>query len=456
MEQLLEAIWNPYLLLFFFATGLFLSIQSGFIQGNFPLWWKHTLGTREKRDLSQVTALLTALASTIGTGSIAGVATAIYLGGPGAIFWMWVSAFLGMMLSASEKILTIHYRTKEPQSKSSTSSQYLAGPMYYMERGLAWHGGAKFYAVACIFSAFVGGSVLQSSSIAQGVAELSSIPPFVTGIFLCILVYLALKGGFDTIGKVCTVLVPTMACVYLGAGVYCLAQEPFALWQSLELIVLSPWTPQASIGGAYGFYTALRYGMARGIFSNEAGLGASAMAHGNAEVQHPVEQGLWGMVEVFFATMVVCTLTALVILSSGIYNQQETLERIALGLPPEIPLGVPMTQAAFSVHLGQWGSGIVLGSLILFGFTSILGWNYYGQTSLHYLCPKGEKLYFIATLCCILWGSIGDTATVWQWVDWSIVFMAIPNLLALWYLAPTTMALLQEWKNKKHQKPSKH
>ncbi|MFI3254056.1 MAG: amino acid carrier protein [Eubacteriales bacterium] len=437
MEHIVEMIWNPYLLLFFLGVGIYLSLLSGFFQGKFPLWWKGTIGHKDTK--SQVTALFTALATTIGTGSIAGVATAIWFGGAGAVFWMWVSAFFGMMISACEKILTIEYR------KEIWKDQFVGGPMYYMERGLGWHFLAKFYAVACLFATLIGGNLVQSSAIAQGMHHLFSLPKLWVGFVLMALVFLALKGGLDYVGKISNVLVPLMATIYLGAGLFCILQDLPTLWTVWKEIFRSAFSTEAVLGG--GMYTAIRYGMARGIFSNEAGLGASAMAHGNAKVDHPARQGLWGIVEVFFATMIVCTLTALVILTSGIYTHSLAQQYLLSGEPPPIPIGVPMTQAAFSVLLGQWGSGIVLFSLILFAFTSILGWSCYGAQCLSYLTrnQKAQKLYYVVTAICIFWGSKGETASLWLWVDFSIIWIAIPNLLALVCLAPKAIGLLEDW-----------
>lgn len=447
MESLVEAIWNPFLLLGFVAVGVYITVLSGFFQTKVLFWWKTTLGQKEKGSFSQISALFTALATTIGTGSIAGVATAIWFGGPGAVFWMWVSAFFGMMLSACEKILTIYYREKQQDHS------YRGGPMYYMEKGLGWVWAARFYGLACIFSTFIGGNLLQSSSIAQGMAHLFSFPKLGVGLVLMLVIFWVLQGGMPYVTRLSTLLVPAMASLYLGSGIYCLAQDIPSVCQAVKDILLCAFSPKAAMGGGYGMLVAMRFGMARGIFSNEAGLGASAIAHSNAVVDHPARQGMWGILEVFFATMIVCTLTALVILSSGIYDMEEAMALLATGKSPLIPVGVPMTQSAFSVHLGQWGSGIVLFSLVLFAFTSILGWSCYGAQAVEYLCPKAKKLYYLLTMLCIFWGSVGETTALWQWVDFSIAFMAVPNLIALVFLAPQAVDLLWQWERKESQLP---
>lgn len=455
MEHFVDELWNPYLLLCFLGVGLYLSILSGFLQGNLPFWWKNTVGQLSKGSFSQISALFTALATTIGTGSIAGVATALWFGGAGAIFWMWVSAFLGMMLSACEKTLTLAYRV--PSSKTRGEKNYIGGPMYYLSAKSPLL--ALFFAIACIFSTLVGGNLVQSASIAQGLLHLWNVPLWLTGAVLSVVVFLALRGGMAMVSKISSVLVPLMALIYLGSGIFCLWQNPIGVTDSLALIFRSAFTPTAMIGGGsgYGVFTALRYGMARGIFSNEGGLGASAMAHGNAQVDHPARQGMWGILEVFFATMIVCTLTALVLLTSGIYVPQEVLYHQETGIAPPIPLGVPMTQAAFSVAMGEWGAVVVLFSLILFAFTSILGWSCYGAMAVDYLFPqKGKKLcqkiYHLALFLCLLWGAMGDTARLWQWVDLSIALMAVPNLIGLLWLAPQSTRLLDEFYQKNRKK----
>lgn len=444
MEQLVEKIWNPYLLLAFLGVGLYLSLLSGFFQYNFKFWWKATLGQGKKKDFSQLSALFTALATTIGTGSIAGVATAIWFGGPGSIFWMWVSAFLGMMISACEKTLTIHHR--HPLKSNSYNQSYQAGPMFYLETISILL--AVLFSFACIFATLIGGNLVQSASIAQGLQHLFSTPPWLSGLVLILVVFHTLQGGMDQVGKINAVLVPIMATLYLGCGLYCLLQDIPALSAAIQDIFTNVFNPKSMVSG--GGFSALRYGMARGIFSNEAGLGASAMAHGNAKVDHPARQGMWGILEVFFATIIVCTITGLVILTSGIYQQEEAQYRLSLGFEPLIPLGVPMTQSAFSATMGQWGSVIVLFSLVLFAFTSILGWSCYGKIAVEYLFPSkiAIKCYYLITMIFLFWGTVGDTETIWQWVDLSIAFMAIPNLIGLVFLAPQAISLLEDFRQK--------
>lgn len=450
MEDVLEWIWNPYLLCLFLVMGLYCSFLGGYLQLFFPVWWSGTVGQMGKGDkdvkwntFTQVTGVCTALATTIGTGSIAGVATAIWLGGPGAIFWMWVSGFFGMMLSATEKILTLQYRV------SDGKGGFFGGPMYYLEKGLGSVFLGKMYALACLFSTFVGGNMVQSSSIAESLTHLAGVPSSVTGSLLTFLVIFSLARGMGFVGKLSTFFVPTMAGLYLFSALFCIIQDIPKLFLVIGDIFREAFAPSAAVGGitGYSLQSALRYGLARGIFSNEGGLGAGAIAHANAKVDHPARQGLWGMLEVWFATMVVCTLTALVILTSGIYQPSVARYLIEHNVSPLIPVGVPLTQGAFSATMGEFGSGIVTISLILFAFTSILGWSCYGLQSVRYLTPKKkwENCYFMAVGCCLLWGSGSDVLTLWQWVDASIICMAIPNFIGLFFLAPEGMSLLKGW-----------
>lgn len=450
MEQWLERIWNPYLLALFLLMGLYCFFWGGFLSLNAPVWWTGTVGQLGKDEKSvkgntftQVTGVCTALATTIGTGSIAGVATAIWLGGSGAIFWMWVSGVLGMMLSATEKILTLQYRVSDGQGG------YLGGPMYYLERGLGSAFLGKCYGIACLFSTFVGGNMVQSSSIAESLQHLASVPPLLTGSVLTILVMMALAKGMMFVGKVSTVFVPLMAGLYLFSAFFCILQDIPKLILAIGDIFREAFAPMSAVGGVtgYGLQTALRYGMARGIFSNEAGLGAGAIAHANAKVDHPARQGLWGMLEVWFATMVVCTVTGLVILTSGVYQPTVARYVIESSAVPLIPVGVPLTQVAFAITMGNIGSGIVSVSLILFAFTSILGWSCYGLQAMRYLTKnkKWEYTYVLAVGACLLWGSSGNTLTLWQWVDFSIICMAVPNLIGIFFLAPQALTSLKQW-----------
>lgn len=453
LANFVDTLWNPYLLLLFIAVGLYCSILTGFSQVSFGFCIKQTIRQQERADItaqnqksSQFASLCTALATTIGTGSIAGVATAIWWGGAGAIFWMWVSAFLGMILSACERILTLQYRVPV----SGKTQVYQGGPMYYLEQGVGSPFLGRWFAVACAFSALVGGNVLQSSSIAQGVQHLLPFPPVVVGLCLMTLVAYTLVGGMETVRKVSTILVPLMAGFYILGGLYCIFSDIPLLLAVLQDIFTSAFTTRSMIGGTGGYsvLTAVRYGMARGIFSNEAGLGAGAMAHANAKVDHPVRQGLWGMIEVFFATMIVCTLTALVLLTSGIYQGDVTQSLFQTETDLILPVGVPMTQQAFSVHLGDFGSTMVLISLVLFAFTSILGWSCYGKESVAYLSDNSsiQKAYAIVLLLGLILGSLlENTEILWIFLDLSLFFMAVPNLIGLLILAPKVCGDFFQW-----------
>lgn len=447
MEQWIHFMWNPCLITLFIGIGCYCSLKTGFLQGCMAIWWRATIGQMGKGSAdgvwSQVASLCLALATTIGTGSIAGVATAIWYGGPGAIFWMWVSAFFGMMLSACEKVLTIVYRVPNHHGG------YSGGPMFYMERGVGSTLLAKWFSVGCVGAALVGGTLVQATSITQGVSYFMPVSPLWTGAVLVVLVAFTLPKGMAYITKLSQVLVPVMATCYIGGGLYCLVQDIPAVCMALRAIVEQAFSLQAVTGGVGGYtmLVGIRYGVARGIFSNEAGLGAGAIAHGNAQVDHPARQGCWGMVEVFFATFVVCTLTALVILTSGIYRMEVAEFILIQGEEPLVSVGVPLTQMAFSIHLGEVGHVIVVGSLVLFAFTSILGWSCYGTQALTYLSNQSwvHTLYRMLTLGCLMGGCLLSSETVWLWVDFFLAVMAIPNLIALWVLAPQATTLLNQW-----------
>ncbi len=447
LTRLTDLLWNPWLLGLFLFVGLYFSLRTGFFQlFGFSIWWRDSIGTllhgRKKQSgngITQFQALSTALAATIGTGSIAGVATAIFYGGPGAVFWMWVSAFLGMMTGCVEKTLTIRYRQHIPGG-------WQGGPMYYMEHGIGSRRLAVLFSVFCIAETLVGGNLVQANSIATALAVSFGFPPLLVGILIAVLTGCVIFGGIARIGKVSERLVPCMALLFLAGGMIVLVCNASAIPDALKQIFTQALTPKAACGG-YGAAAALRYGVARGVFTNEAGLGTSAMAHAAANVDSPARQGMWGILEVFVATLVVCTMTALVILTSGVYDPSAALDAIAFNCVQDSMLGAPLSAAAFAAVFGSFGEVFVAVCLILFAFTSLLGACYYGEQCLAYLTGTrglipGYRIFF---LCMIVLGSVGDLSAMWLLVDLSNGLMAIPNLISLLLLSREGITLINQY-----------
>lgn len=435
LQRLCDALWCPWLLGLFLLTGLVYSLGSGFFQlFGIRRWWRTTVGSlfhgrtgTRGGGLSSLQALATALASTMGTGSIAGVATALTLGGPGAVFWMWVSALLGMMTGCGEKILSVRYQRPAP------GGGLQGGPMFYLRDGLHIPLLAGWFSLACLPATLAGGSLVQASSIASSLEAAFGTSRIGVGLVTALLAGAIMAGGLGRIARVSSALVPVMAFLYLGSGGVILLLHARRLPEALALIVSSALSPASAMGGGAGWTvaSALRYGVARGVFTNEAGLGTSAMAHGAAQVDCPARQGMWGIFEVFLSTLLVCTVTALVILVSGLWPLQGT---------PALS-GAPLTAAAFSQVLGPAGQGVVALSLLLFAFSSILGWSYYGQQCLRFLAGNDRFLpvYRALFLLCVLAGAVWEPAAVWLLVDLCNALMALPNLAALLVLAPQAL-----------------
>ena len=446
LSKLCEGLWNPWLLGLFLLAGGYFTLRSGFFQlFSLPTWLRETVGSlrREKGEakggLTQVQALSTALASTIGTGSIAGVATAIFFGGPGAVFWMWVSAFLGMMTGFVEKTLAVRYQ--EPDGEGGL----WGGPMCYMSRGLKRIGKplSAAFSFFCVLASLGGGAMVQSNSIAAAVHAAVGTPELLCGVVTAALVGTVLFGGVSRVGKVSERLVPAMALLFLAGGVWVIFAHREALPGAFRDIFTCALSPRAAAGG-YAMTTAMRYGVARGVFTNEAGLGSSAIAHAAARAKHPAQEGFWGMFEVFTATLVVCTVTALVILTSGVYDMTAALGAIKSGTVPPEWVGAPLSGAAFGTVMGRLGPVFVAVCLLLFAFTSLLGWGYYGERGLSYLLgnDRGRLPFRLLFLGAVVLGSMGEAAAVWQLSDLLNGLMALPNLAALLLLAPQALALL--------------
>ena len=434
-------VWGPPMLALLIGTGILLTVRSGFVQvRKFGTIMKHTLGSlftpdAHKKDESGVTpfqAVATALASTVGTGNITGVATAITLGGPGAVFWMWVSAFFGMMTKYAEVLLAVHFREKNERN------EWVGGPMYYIEKGLGWKWLAVIFAVFAAVASFGIGNIAQSNSIANAVNETMGINPLITGIIVAIGAGIVILGGIKRIAQVTEKLVPFMGLFYVVLGVATLVMNFGNLPEAFRLIFYCAFNPDAALGGATGYTVmlAIRYGFARGVFSNEAGLGSAPIAHAAANTNSPVKQAFWGAFEVFFDTFIICTITGLVVVSSGVWTS---------GLE-----GTAVTIAAFSSSLGNIGAwGVTIGT-ILFAFSTILGWSYYGEKAIEYLF-KGTSMvgvvklgYRVAFVLMTIFGAVGSLKLVWDIADTLNGLMAIPNLIGLVALSGIVVKLTKE------------
>ena len=452
-----DFLWSGPLLAAFLVVGLWYSLHTGFFQiFGIGTWWKSTIGSlfrrgpdkAAKRGVTQLQALSTALAATVGTGSIAGVATAIVYGGPGTVFWMWMSALLGMMTGCAEKILAVRYREQGPDGC------WQGGPMAYIKNGLRLPKLAKLFALFCVAETLAGGNLAQANSIATSLSSAAGTDRLVVGVILAVLTAIALAGGVKRIGKLCELLVPAMALLFIGGGLAVIAVHWQAVPAAFQQIIAYAFAPRAVAGG-YAMGTALRYGVSRGVFTNEAGLGMSAIAHACAEVDEPSEQGMWGIFEVFFATIIICTVSALVILTSGVYDPVQALALVESGAVPDEMLGAPLTASGFATLFGGVGQWLVAICLILFAFTSLLGSGYYGRRGLETLTGSRwvMALYQLAFPACVIWGAVADLTSVWQLVDLFNGLLALVNLPALLLLSPEAVWLLRRWLNgRKRQK----
>ncbi len=417
LERLSALAWGWPTVGLFLLTGTYYTLRSGC----FPLfglreWWGATVGRAARRTeggggLSAMQTISTALAATLGTGSIAGVATALTFGGPGAVFWMWVSALLGMMTGWAEKALSISLRRR-------TADGWAGGPMLWLElAGLPALG--KLFALAVVLSSFGMGNLVQANSMAQSMESAFGVPPLVTGLTAAAVTGLALAGGVRRLGWLCERLVPVMALGYLAAGLWVIAAHLPALPGALAAILSGALGPEAVSGGLGA--AALQYGLARGVATNEAGLGSTPLVHCAAANTDARAEGMWGIFEVFCSTLLVCTVTALAILTSGACRLGET----AL-------TGAQLTAAAFSTVLGDWGGPFVALCLALFGFTTLLGWSWYGRCGLAWLAGgRGEGAYRAAFLAAVCAGSCLALRPVWLLADCFNALMAWPSLTAL-------------------------
>lgn len=542
-------VWGPIMLVVFLAVGLMFTVRTGFFQvTKFKLWMdetflacfkkKNVIKTEDKKAISQFQALTTALAATIGTGNIAGVATAIATGGPGAVFWMWLSAFLGMMTNFAENTLGIKYRYKNEKG------DWVGGAMVYIERGLGknWKWLAIIFSCFCVLASFGIGNMSQANSIATALRDSFGVPVIATGIVIMVFVALVIMGGIKRIASVTEKIVPFMAGIYILGAIVIIAMNITSVPAAFGLIFKEAFNFKAMGGGVlgYGIMLAMRKGISRGVFSNEAGLGSSVMVHSSSDVKEPVVQGMWGVFEVFADTLVVCTMTALVILTSGAYNQDNYMEyyldqssiiseqlsvantnignansvediiaqttisiddyivacdtdstdkvklyqganhiesiissatsKIKKEFPDDlnaakedltkiyddavaridedvaVPNGVPLTSKAFSSAFGKWGGKFVSIAIMMFAFSTILGWSFYGSRAVEYLFGlKAVPIYKIVFIAVILIGCVSSLDLVWDISDTFNGLMAIPNLLAVTLLSGKVISIVKDY-----------
>lgn len=427
-------VWGPVMLVLLVGTGVFLTVRLKFLPWrNLGYALKSVFAKSDKEsknegDISPFQSLMTALAATIGTGNIVGVATAMVLGGPGALVWMWISALFGLSTKYAESVLAVKYREKNDRGEMA------GGPMYAMKNGFKVKKlGLVFaflFALFAVFASFGIGNMTQANSIASAVQNTFQVDTWITGVVLTILALFVLVGGIKSIGKVCSVIVPFMAVLYFIAGLVVICINYKNVPSGLSQIFGMAFQMKSMAGGVGGtivasMFSAMRWGVARGVFSNEAGLGSAPIAAAAAQTDHPSRQGYINMTGTFFDTIVVCTMTGLAIASSGVIGTVDSAG--------EIITGSDLTIAAFQTALGSAGGYIITIGIALFAFSTILGWEYYGEKSLEYLVKstRCNMVYRILFCLVVLVGATTKLQVVWDFSDTMNGLMAIPNLISL-------------------------
>ncbi len=440
-DKVASFMWGPFTLILIIGIGIYLTFANGFFQIlNCKDIFRNTIGslTRKKekdsKGISPFQAVSTALAGSLGTGNIVGVATAISAGGPGAIFWMWVSAFFGMMLKYSEVLLAVKYR-------NSDENGFYGGPMYVMEKGLKCKSLGKIFSILCVLASFGMGSTVQANSAAVALNSGFGFSKVITSIVMTILFTIIIIGGIKRVGSTAEKIVPFMSIIYIFVSLFVLFKNASEIPSAFKTIIECAFDFRATVSGGLGYamIIAMRYGVARSVFANEAGLGSSPMAHAASNAESPVKQGQWGIFEVFFNTIVMCTMTALVIMVTGALNTSND--------------GGIMTLTAFSSQIGTIANFIIAFCTALFAFTTTMSWAYYGEQSIRY--ALGEKLilpYRIVYIASIGVGGVCAMSLVWRLSDIFNVMMAIPNLITLVLLSPQVIKMTKEYRKakKKH------
>jgi len=428
-------IWGPMMLTLLVGVGIYLTVGLRAITWRRLgyslrlLWQSRSSASDDKGDITPFQALMTALSATVGSGNIAGVATAIYLGGPGAVFWMWVTALFGMASKYGEAVLAVHFREVDK------IGNHVGGPMYYIQNGLEsrWRWLAVLFSIFGALAAFGIGNTVQANTVATAVESSLHLPVWVSGLAMAIFTGAVIIGGIRRLGAVAAKLVPFMAISYIAGALIIILLNVEQVPTALMTIIHHAFTGTAAAGGFAGatVLMAIHFGVARGLFSNEAGLGSAPIAHAAAKTKDPVHQGLIAMLGTFIDTIVVCTMTALVIILTGSWTSGQT--------------GVALTSDAFNIGLAQGGGVVVTMALILFAFTTLLGWSYYGERCAEYLFGvRVIQPFRILWVIAIPIGAMGNLGLVWTIADILNGLMAIPNLIALLALSPIIFHLTRQ------------
>lgn len=438
LNSLSGFIWGPFTLVLLLGVGIYLSLGLKLMPWRqLSNAFKHLIIGRSSQgdgDIPPFQALMTAMSATVGTGNIAGVATAIFIGGPGAIFWMWITALFGMATKYAEAVLAVKYR------ETDDDGRFVGGPMYYIKNGLGkkWHWLGFLFALFGTIAAFGIGNMVQSNSVADALHSNFAVDTNLTGIVIAGLAALVILGGIKRIGTVASKLVPIMAIFYITGSLIIIFANITEVPAALAIIVDSAFNGHAAVGGFTGatIMMAIQFGIARGIFSNEAGLGSAPIAHAAAQTNNPVRQGMVGMLGTFIDTIIICTMTALVIIISGAWTSGET--------------GASLSSLAYasSLPLGEY---VITFGLVIFAFTTILGWSYYGERCAEFIF--GTKIilpYRLLWIAAVFIGASQKVNLIWILADVMNGFMAIPNLIALALLSPIVFKITKEYFSNPH------